>query len=363
MEDIQRLRHDPCIGGRERIPSPDTVGRALQSLSEENTPVENPRTGRSFLHNFGEKLNDLLVDVALLLDTLPKGPLTLDFDHEFTPTEKYDTVRCYKHERGYFPGVATIGDRIVGVENRAANASPVFAQDQQLERIFQRLKRNNIVIENFRADNASYCQDTLRVVMAHTKYFYVRARSPKQSYNLDSPDIQWNTVEINDKKVELASIEAEFVKGHTHRLVVKREEQPLQDPPMKDLFGPRYKYRAIITNNFTLSDKEVLEFYNARGASERLFDVMNNDFGWANQPFSFMEQNTAYLIVKAIIHHFYHYLLKRISPHVPALPQSSRMKKFIYHFVSVPAKWARTARQWVLNLYTEQSFYLVLYKT
>ena len=37
--------------------------------------------------------------------------------------------------------------------------------------------------------------------------------------------------------------------------------------------------------------------------------------------------------------------------------KTSRLKAFILHFVSVPAKWVRTGRQNVLNLYTNKAYY------
>lgn len=365
LEDIHRLRHDPSIGGRSKMPSPDTLARALQALSVENQEVENPKNGKIVLHNFAHELNCLLLDTGILLGRIPQEPLTLDFDHEFTPTKKYDTVFSYKHERGYFPGVAAIGNCIVSVENRMANASPNFAQDQQLERIFSRLTSRGIVVENFRADNASYCKDTLKTVIKHTKNFYIRARSPRSEYNLDDPNIPWKPVEINFIKYEVASVEFELIRGVKHRLVLKRQEEPPQDASMKSCFkeDKRYTHRCILTNNWELSEKQVIELYNARGESERLFDVMNNDFGWAHQPFSFMKQNTVFLIIKAIIHNFYHYLLHRISHHIPALKPTSRLKNFIYHFIAVPAKWVKGGRRWILNLYTQQSYYLKIYSS
>ena len=39
------------------------------------------------------------------------------------------------------------------------------------------------------------------------------------------------------------------------------------------------------------------------------------------------------------------------------LKKTSRLKAFILHFVSVPAKWVRTGRQNVLNLYTNKTYY------
>ena len=38
-----------------------------------------------------------------------------------------------------------------------------------------------------------------------------------------------------------------------------------------------------------------MEFYNLRGGKERIFDDMNNGFGWARLPKSFMAENTVFL--------------------------------------------------------------------
>ena len=49
--------------------------------------------------------------------------------------------------------------------------------------------------------------------------------------------------------------------------------------------------------------------------------------------------------------------IRNISDKVKPLKKTSRLKAFILHFVSVPAKWARTGRQNVLNLYTNKTYY------
>ena len=54
---------------------------------------------------------------------------------------------------------------------------------------------------------------------------------------------------------------------------------------------------------------------------------------------------------------FYLYLVRYISDKVKPLKKTSRLKAFILHFVSVPAKWVRTGRQNVLNLYTNKTYY------
>ena len=106
-----------------------------------------------------------------------------------------------------------------------------------------------------------------------------------------------------------------------------------------------------------LTEKDIITFYNERGASEKNFDIQNNDFGWAHLPFSFMAENMVFMMVTAMLKNFYLYLVRHISEKVKPLKKTSRLKAFILHFVSVPAKWVRTGRQNVLNLYTNKTYY------
>ena len=84
---------------------------------------------------------------------------------------------------------------------------------------------------------------------------------------------------------------------------------------------------------------------------------LNNDFGWSHLPFSFMAENMVFMMVTAMLKNFYLYLVRHISEKIKPLKKTSRLKAFILHFVSVPAKWVRTGRQNVLNLYTNKAYY------
>ena len=129
------------------------------------------------------------------------------------------------------------------------------------------------------------------------------------------------------------------------------------DKQQADIFGVIYTYRCILTNNWTSTEKDIITFYNERGASEKNFDIQNNDFGWSHLPFSFMAENMVFMMVTAMLKNFYLYLVRHISEKVKPLKKTSRLKAFILHFVSVPAKWVRTGRQNVLNLYTNKTYY------
>ncbi len=56
-----------------------------------------------------------------------------------------------------------------------------------------------------------------------------------------------------------------------------------------DMFtGDAFVYRSILTNEGQSTKKQVIEFYNQRGSSEKLFDDINNDTCWKYLLFSFM---------------------------------------------------------------------------
>ena len=74
-----------------------------------------------------------------------------------------------------------------------------------------------------------------------------------------------------------------------------------------------------------------------------------------------MAENMAFMMVTAMLKNFYLYLVRRISEKVGPLKKTSRLKAFILHFVSVPAKWVRTGRRNVLNLYTNKTYYAEIF--
>ncbi len=69
-----------------------------------------------------------------------------DYDNQIIPTEKYDTKCTYKHTKGYFPGVASLGDKIVYIENSDGNANVKFEQAGTLSRAYGLLNQNGIKI-------------------------------------------------------------------------------------------------------------------------------------------------------------------------------------------------------------------------
>jgi hypothetical protein len=288
------------------------------------------------------------------------GEYDVDFDHQFIETEKYDAKPTYKKFLGYRPGVAVIGDMIVGIENSDGNTNVRFHQQDTLKRIFERLERNNLVINRFRADCGSCSEEIVEEVEKHCKSFYIRANRCSSLYDDIFALRGWKTEEINGIEFELNSILVGKWKGKAYRLVIQRQKRMDAD---LDLWEGEYTYRCILTNDYESSVREIVEFYNLRGGKERIFDDLNNGFGWDRLPKSFMAENTVFLLLTALVRNFYKFIMERLEVKKFGLKATSRIKAFVFKFITVPAKWIRTSRQFILNIYTDNQAYGELFNT
>ena len=165
---------------------------------------------------------------------------------------------------------------------------------------------------------------------------------------------------VNGIEFELNSILVEKWKGKAYRLVIQRQKRM---DGVLDLWEGEYTYRCILTNDYESSTREIVEFYNLRGGKERIFDDMNNGFGWDRLPKSFMAENTVFLLLTALIRNFYKAIIHRLDVKRFGLNATSRIKAFVFRFVSVPAKWIRTSRRYVLNIYTCNNAYADIFQT
>ena len=110
----------------------DTILRAINELTQENIPYTSD-AGKSYDFNTADTLNTFLLNCLLTTEQLKEGgEYDIDFDHRFIETEKYDAKPTYKKFLGYRPGVAVIGDMIVGIENSDGNTNVRFHQEDTL---------------------------------------------------------------------------------------------------------------------------------------------------------------------------------------------------------------------------------------
>lgn len=327
IEDITSLMHCLSQAPGSHVPSSGTIGRGIKQLATDNITY----TAKS-----GQFLD-------------------VDFDHQFIPTEKHDATYSYKKTFGYFPGVASVGGVIVHVENRDGNTPVKFCQAETLKRLFASLRKHELFIYRFRADCGSYSKEIVETIDAHSNLFYLRASNCESAYTEFAELDGWKTIEINYQKCEVRSVKFNwFMEEKGYRLVIQRTRIEHESDIFGDTFS--YVYRCILTNDWEMSEKVIIEYYNQRGARERDFDALNNDFGWSHLPCSFLNENTVFLLLMAMCKNFHTAILYEIGKVFYNIKPKHRLKKFIYRFISVPAKWVRTARTHVLRLFTDRPY-------
>ena len=70
-----------------------------------------------------------------------------------------------------------------------------------------------------------------------------------------------------------------------------------------------------------------------------------------------------FLLLTALIRNFYKFIMARLDVTKFGLKVTSRIKAFVFRFISVPAKWIKTSRQYVLNIYTCNNAYAEVFQT
>lgn len=278
---------------------------------------------------------------ALHLDQLQKDvAYTYDYDAVIINTEKYDATFNYEKQRGYTPGVSFIGKIPVGIEARNGNSSPAFRIKETVIDNLSQLKQHGITIDKVRMDAASYKKEVLAALHTGGYKFYIRAAKNKV-FN-DIKVLNWTPTTIAGEDSDVASLPYSFRKDSVlenssntpYRIVISRFTS-FEMKSENKFTDDKYMYRAIITNDWDMTEKEVVEFYNQRGAIEKNFDELGNDFNWKRIPFSFLEENAVFLHISAIAKVIYQYIITRFSKKVSFLKPTFRLKKFITHFINV----------------------------
>lgn len=355
------LSHMPSVA----IPSPDRVLERMKQLAEAPTLFDSARSKAVHQFALNSKLNELNLGICKKLFGSNLQNATVDYDNTICYTEKKDATRTYKFENGYQPGVAFIGQKVVYVENRNGNSTAHVGQADTLKRMFLQLQNQGIKVKRFRADSATYGLEMINVIDQFSDHFYLRARMNQTLEKAISSIKNWHLISNQEDKIyrgetsftpfkRVVRDTAKAPELKTYRLVVTKEKR--RDGQLNFFTGEACLYSAIITNDFEMTATQIAHFYNQRGAAEKEFDVLKNDFGWNKLPFSFMQQNNVYLLVTAMCRNIYHFLIGYFSKIVQGLKPTYRIKKFIFRFICIPAKWIKHAGQWQLRLYGNVAF-------
>ena len=347
------------------ITSSDTILRRLNELSEGSTNCKTKRGTAEHTYSFNNKLTALNIKLLQKLKIFESETLTLDYDNTIIFTEKKDSKMTYKKQYGYQPGVCTINEKnVLYVENRGGNSDAKSYQHLTLSRMFLELTNQKVrKLDNFRADSASYQFEVVKLIEQNVEKFYIAA---KNSYVEKYYSLIENWVETKDSKGEQIWIGEIMYKPFKncykkedgeikdYRLIVKKKKG--KDKQGNLITKDACVYRAIITNDIEKKAIEIEAFYNQRGRMERTFDVLKNDFGWDQLPFSKLSTNNVFLYLTAMCNNLYDKVIEHFSTIYKGIKPTFRMKRFVFKFIIIPAKWIKRSRQNILRIYGELYF-------
>ena len=366
VEDLQshlktHFANNPFV----KLASPDTVLRRLSQLAEQTQTCNTKRGVVTHQYCTNSKLENLNIDVLKKLGVFKSNKLTIDYDNTIVFNEKQDSKMTYKKNYGYQPGICTVNEEhILYIENRNGNSDAKSFQVDTLKRVFDLLDSKKIKkIDCFRADAASYQFDVISLLRKKVTNFYIGCRNSYVEKHF-SQVTNWEEMRDKDGIMEVGSIEItpfqnqarlNKSKPRPYRLIVKRK--PKKDQQIDIFTQDAYEYRAILTNDFDQDTRSVAAFYNQRGNMERQFDILKNDFGWNNMPFSSLNKNLVFLYFTAIFRNLYNKVIQYFSERNEFLKPNFRMKKFIFRFITLPAKWVKQSRQLKLRIYSSKDYH------
>jgi hypothetical protein len=344
IEDIQQTRGLFNIPNL-KIPSSDRISQIFRSLT---TKMEIFKSIKNVHHQFNihNGLNSLMLNVILRLGLLKKDTeYTLDYDNTVIDCEKYDSKSTYLRTRGYQPGVCFINKLPVYIENRNGNSVAYYKIKDTIERGINLLKNKGISVNKLRSDSAACIKEVFELLDKHPDIQYFIKFHKRRNIPMRVSMVKyWE--ELPEFGIQIGCINNK-VYGKKRRFVITKK---IDDPDPENFTG-------ILTNNKTLTNKEVYYFYNKRGAIERNFDDLKNNFNWSRLPFSFLNENTVFMIISAVAYIIYQYIINVFSKKVDFVKKNFWLKNFIFHFITVGSEWID---QTTLKLYTKQRYNLLL---
>ena len=167
-------------------------------------------------------------------------------------------------------------------------------------------------------------------------------------------------------------------------LQCKSSEQPLcsfvseiwnNNGKVDQSFFERFEQNGLTINRFSADcgscSEEIVEKIEKHCKSfyiraNRCSSIYNDTFalkGWKTEEINGIEFELNSILVEKWKGKAYRLVIQRLDVKKFGLNTTSRIKAFVFRLISVPAKWIRTSRRYVLNIYTSNNAYADVFQT
>ena len=343
LDDVRYLQEDSALQtvlGLEQIPQAASLGNWLRRMGK-HAQWDAALT----------QVNQTVLQSALH----HRKAITLDIDATEIIAGKADARWTYKSHRGYMPMVGHIAEtgQIVACDFREGNTPP--AKDNlKFIRQCQDSLPEGCYVKHLRIDAAGYQADIIKHCDQLHIGYAIRAKMSAylKDLVLSISDSDWQPL-LNRK--------GDVIPGHgTYRtlhvigdyeyaftVVVQRKEVKGQvdlDILQSDeeVCAQGYVYRAIATNRETMTDSEIIHWYNQRAEdSENRIKELKLDFGGDTLPCSDFNANAGYFSICALAYNLFA-LMRQL---LPEGLECHRAKTIRWRLYAMAAKVIKTGRQ------------------
>ena len=350
LDDVRHLSDDDALRTileLDKIPQASTLGEWLRKAGAKTESF-------SAWHD---------VNKVVLKTTLHHcKKVTLDIDATEIIAHKSSAKWTYKKNKGYMPMVGHIAQtgQVLSVDFREGNAAP-SKENLEFIKQCQRSLPNNCTVNQLRIDAAGYQKSIIKYCDDQQIAYAIRAKSSAslKEHIASRTEKDW-TPFINKQGEALKN-------QHTYRmphwisdykqaftLVIQRTkiegqvELDLVDQEQCDeVITQGYVYRAIATNRDSLSDSDIVHWYNQRAEdSENRIKELKLDFGGDVLPCSDIKANALYFLISALSFNVFA-LMRQLLPESLAHHRASTIR---WRLIAIAGKVVKTARQVILKL-------------
>jgi hypothetical protein len=344
LDDVRHIHDDEALRtvlGISRLPKATTLGDWLRRMGCQ------PEAQEAWV-----KVNQALLQSALH----QCKKVTLDIDATEIVAHKADAQWTYNKNKGFMPMVGHIAEtgQVVAVDFRKGNVPPAQDNLAFIKQCEQSLPVD-CSLSALRIDAAGYQTKIIEYCDEHSIDYAIRAKSSAaMRAQIDvARDSDWQP--LVDKKGHAISgqetYRTSFCIGdyeNAFTLIIQRKlikgQANLDLEPQDSSGGINlggYLYRAIATNRDSLSDSQIIHWYNQRAEdSENRIKELKLDFGGDTLPCSNFDANALYFLISALSYNLFA-LMRQLLPESLAHHRAITIRWRLY---AMAAKVVRTGR-------------------
>ncbi|WP_456406828.1 IS1380 family transposase [Thiolapillus sp.] len=345
LDEVRHLHEENALLsllGIDQIPTARAIGEWLRRMGNKAAALEG-----------WKGVNQAILKTALH----NKKGVTLDIDATKVIAGKSDAKWTYKKHQGYMPMVGHIAEtgQIAACDFREGNASPSRENLEFIKQCEHALPEG-ITVKWLRIDAAGYQSRIIEYCDQNNIQYAIRARMSAtikaQIEAMEESD--WKPLlnrdgeEISDQQScriphWIGDYEAPFTLIIQRKRIKGQMELGLgSDDHAEQMSDSQYQYRAIATNRETLSDSELVHWYNQRGEdSENRIKELKHDFGADTLPCSDFQANALYFHICALSYNLFALMRQLLSEYLA----HHRAMTLRWRLYWIAAKIVKTGRQ------------------